>query len=121
MKSAEELEKETKKICEVYQRAEEYRGKGIKLYSTDECTGIQAKERLYAERPMKKGKARRVEYEYLRHGTLGLMANFEVATGKLESSTISETRTEADFVKHIEKTVWKTPEATRGGGLFWIN
>jgi len=35
----------------------------------------------------------------------------EVASGQVESPTINETRTEADFVGHIEKTVEKTPKA----------
>ena len=35
----------------------------------------------------------------------------EVASGQVESPTINETRTEADFVGHIEKTVQKTPKA----------
>lgn len=60
---------------------------------------------------MKKGKVRRVEYEYIRHGTLTLIANFEIATGQVESSTIKETRTEADFAGHIKKTVEATPQA----------
>ena len=85
---------------------------GIKLYSTDECTGIQAKERSNADRPMKVGTGRRVEYEYIRHGTMSLTVNFEVASGKVETSTIEETRTEEDFVGHIRKTVENTPKAS---------
>lgn len=60
---------------------------------------------------MKKGKPRRVEYEYIRHGTLSLIANFEVCSGKLESPTIKETRTELDFAEHIKKTVEDKPQA----------
>ena len=111
MESAAELEEKTKEICEVYGTAPELAVAGIKLYSTDECTGIQAKERLNADQLMKSGKPRRVEYEYLRHGTLSLIANFEIATGQIESPTIKETRTEADFALHIKETVEKTSEA----------
>ena len=109
--SAEELEEKTKDICEVYGQAQELAEQGIKLYATDECTGIQAKERLNADHLMRKGKPRRVEYEYLRHGTLSLTANFEIATGQIESSTIKQTRTEADFAGHIKQTVENTSEA----------
>jgi hypothetical protein len=109
--SAEELEEKTKDICEVYGQAQELAEQGIKLYATDECTGIQAKERLNADHLMRKGKPRRVEYEYLRHGTLSLTANFEIATGQIESSTIKHTRTEADFAGHIKQTVENTSEA----------
>ena len=75
MESAEELEEQTKEICEIYQSAKELAEKGIKVYSTDECTGIQAKERLNGDKPIKCGIPRRVEYEYVRHGTLSLTAN----------------------------------------------
>jgi hypothetical protein len=111
VESAEELEEKTKEICEIYGQAQELAESGIKLYSTDECTGIQAKERLNADHLMKKGKARRVEYEYIRYGTLSLTANFEIATGQVESPTINETRTETDFVGHIKQTVENTPKA----------
>lgn len=111
VESEEELEAKTREICEVYGKVSELAEKGIKVYSTDECTGIQAKERLNLDKPLKRGKTRRVEYEYIRHGTMSLTANFEVATGQVKSSTINETRTEVDFVGHIEKTVENTPEA----------
>ena len=111
VESAEELEEQTDRICEIYGRAGELAAEGIKLYSSDECTGIQAKERLNADRPLKKGQVRRVEYEYIRHGTMCLTANFEIATGEIQSPTIRETRTEADFVEHIGQTVDRYPEA----------
>ena len=117
VESAIELEAQTKEICEIYAQAGEVAAAGIKLYSTDECTGMQAKERLNADRSMKKGKVRRIEYEYIRHGTLALIANFEVASGEIESPTINETRTEADFAGHIRKTLDKYPEA---GGWWFI-
>jgi len=50
VESAEELEERTREICEIYEKAAELAKIGIKLYSTDECTGIQAKERLYFAR-----------------------------------------------------------------------
>lgn len=111
VESEKELEEKTKEICGIYQTAKDLAEKGIKVYSTDECTGIQAKERLNADKPIKFGTPRRVEYEYIRHGTVCLTANFEVGTGKVETSTINETRTETDFVGHIKKTVKQTPKA----------
>ncbi len=113
VESAEELEEQTREICGIYEKAQELANHGIKLYSTDECTGMQAKERLNRDRPLKRGKVRRVEDEYIRHGTMSLTANFEVASGQVESSTINETRTEADFSRHIEKTVENTSEVTQ--------
>jgi hypothetical protein len=112
VESAAELEEKTKEICGIYESAKELAEQGIKVYSTDECTGIQAKERLNADKPLKCGKPRRVEYEYIRHGTMSLTANFEVASGKVESPTINETRTETDFAGHIKKTIEETPEVS---------
>lgn len=46
-----------------------------------------------------------MEFEYKRHGTLCLIANFDVVTGKALAPTIGPTRTEEDFVAHIAQTV----------------
>ena len=83
--------------------------------STDEKTGIQALERAAPTKPMQPGvagqtdKVERQEYEYIRHGTQCLTANFEVATGKQIAPTIGATRTEPDFVAHIAQTVATAP------------
>jgi transposase len=42
---------------------------------------------------------------------LSLIANFDVATGKVVSPSIGPTRTEADFVAHIDQTIETDPEA----------
>ena len=83
--------------------------------SSDEKTGIQALERAAPTKPMQPGmagqvgKLERQEYEYIRHGTQCLIANFEVATGKQLAPSIGDTRTEADFVAHIAQTVEIAP------------
>ena len=51
--------------------------------STDEKTGMQALERLHRTKPVRPGLVERVEFEYVRHGTLSLIANFDVVTGKV--------------------------------------
>ena len=61
---------------------------------------------------MAPGKVEAVEYEYERHGTQVLIANFEVATGRVIAPTVGDTRTEADFVEHIKRTVETEPEDT---------
>lgn len=77
--------------------------------STDEKTGIQALERAAPTRPMCPGQVELQEFEYDRHGTLTLMANFEVATGKIIAPSLGPTRTEADFATHIAQTVALDP------------
>ena len=51
-----------------------------------------------------------VEFEYERHGTQALIANFEVATGKILSPSVGNTRTEQDFVAHIQATIETDPQ-----------
>ena len=79
--------------------------------SVDEKTGMQALERIHASKPVRPGLVERIEFEYHRHGTLCLIANFEVATGKIISPTLGPTRTEADFAAHIDATIETDPDA----------
>lgn len=82
------------------------------MISTDEKTGMQALERLHETKPVRPGLVERVEFEYIRHGTLCLMANFDVVTGQVERPSIGPTRTEVDFVAHINQTIQTDPGAT---------
>lgn len=84
----------------------------MRVVSTDEKTGIQALERKHPTLPMKPGRVERREFEYLRHGTQTLIANFEVATGKVLSPSVGQTRTEQDFAAHIEQTIATDPQAS---------
>lgn len=77
--------------------------------STDEKTGIQALQRSYPTLPMKPGQIELQEFEYKRNGTQCLIANLEVATGKIISATVGKTRTEIDFANHIENTLSLDP------------
>lgn len=79
------------------------------MISCDEKTGIQALDRTMT--PMKVGQCERQDSSYQRHGTQCLIANFEVATGRVISPTIGDTRTEIDFLNHIEQTVNEAPKA----------
>lgn len=74
-------------------------------------TGIQALERLHPSLPMEPGKPERPEFEYIRHGTQTLIANFEVATGMVITPSVGQTRTEEDFVEHIRRTNQTDPQA----------
>lgn len=102
-------------MCDLYHQAPTLHAQGIHLVSTDEKTGIQALERAAPTKPMQPGVAGQAgktelqEYEYIRHGTQCLTANFEVATGKQIAPSIGATRTEQDFVAHIAQTVATAP------------
>jgi transposase len=78
---------------------------GVHVVSTDEKSGIQALERLYPSLPMLPGLVERQEHEYVRHGTQCLIANFEVATGRVITPSIGPTRTNKDFAVHIAQTI----------------
>jgi len=98
-------------VCEAYEQAGRLAEQGLHLVSTDEKTGIQALERLYPDIPMGPGRVQGREHEYQRHGTLCLTANLEIWCGWVIAPTLGPTRTEADFVGHIEQTVATDPLA----------
>ena len=77
----------------------------------DEMTGIQALERISPTLPMKPGRTECREFEYERHGTLTLIGNFHAVTGEIISPSLGPTRTEEDFVAHIEQTIATDPTA----------
>lgn len=98
-------------MCKLYHQAVELHEQGVHVVSTDEKTGIQALERRHPTRPMQAGKLEAQEFEYIRHGTQALIANVEVATGRVIGPMVRDTRTEEDFVDHIRATVDTDPAA----------
>lgn len=107
---AEVVAQRASELCQLYQQApQRWQQEGIRTVSTDEKTGIQALERNARDKPLQVGQVRKQEYEYTRHGTLCLLANWDVAQGGIVHPTLSETRTEADFKYHIEHTVLSDP------------
>ena len=103
-------------ICDLYQQAQHLQEQGLHLVSTDEKTSIQALERKHPTKPTRPGLVERREFEYIRHGTCCLMANLEVATGRIVAPSIGPTRTEADFARHIEQTIETDP----GGSWIFV-
>src|SRR5688572_9889985 len=100
-------------ITELYLEAQSLLEAGERVMSTDEMTGIQALERKHPTIPMGPGRVERREFEYKRHGTVTLIANFDVAQGKVIAPSMGPSRNEADFVTHIKQTVAYAPEPTR--------
>lgn len=68
-------------------------------------TGVQALERKHPGLPLAPGKVERREFEYIRNGTLCLIANFDVVSGQVVSPTCGPRRTEDDFARHVKNTV----------------
>jgi len=100
-------------VTSLYAQAAELLEAGERTLSVDEMTGIQALERKHPTLPMGPGRVERREFEYKRHGTQTLTANWDVAQGRVVAPTIGETRTEADFVAHLQQTVATDPDASR--------
>lgn len=108
----EQFDAAVKVVCDLYEQAPALAEQGTHLMSTDEKTGIQALQRTHPTKPMMPGKPALIEHEYKRQGTQALIANLDIATGQCRSPSIGDTRTEADFVAHIQQTVAVDPAAT---------
>ena len=86
---------------------------GERVISNDEMTGVQALERKHPGLPLRPGKVERREFEYIRHGTLAFMINFDVATGQISLTSVGATRTEKDYLEHVRRTIEAEPQVTR--------
>jgi hypothetical protein len=108
------FKQEVRTVCAAYLEALAAYQAGTHTVSVDEKTGIQALERAHSTLPMRPGKVERREFEYIRHGTLSLIASFEVALGQVIVPSLGPTRNETDFAAHIDRTIGTDP------GAIWI-
>lgn len=100
-------------ICDLYQDAPALAHAGERVMSTDELTGVQALERKHPSLPMAPGKAERREFEYIRHGTRSFIISRNVATGQIIEPYGGPSRTEADFLQHVQGVIASDATATR--------
>jgi putative transposase len=100
-------------VCEVYQQAAERQEQGERTVSSDELTGVQALERKQPGLPLAAGKVERREFEYIRHGTLSFILSRDVVSGEVLAPTAGPTRSEADFLAHVQAVVATDPTALR--------
>lgn len=107
------FEAKVEDISQHYLNAIENAEKGERTISIDEMTGIQALERAQPSLPMRPGKVECREFEYIRHGTQTLIANFDVVSGKVITPAIGEQRTEADFLAHCQRLIASEPTTDR--------
>jgi DDE superfamily endonuclease len=101
-----------------YEAAPARQAAGTQTVSTAEKSGIQALERLHPPLALRPDKIERQEFEYQRHGTQCLIANFAVATGQVLAPTVRPTRTEDDFAAPIAQTMATDAAAT---GIFVVD
>ena len=81
--------------------------------STDELTGVQALECKHPGLPMAPSKVERREFEYIRHGTRSFIISRDVASGQIVEPLCGPTRTEADFLAHVQAVIASDPTAQR--------
>ena len=108
----EEFQEQSEKVCQTYLNAPQLAvaEEPTHTMSVDEKTGIQALERAAPDLPIMPGSCAKLEYEYIRHGTLCLIAALCVVTGKV-FPWMNETRTEADFVYFLWQLLATDPSA----------
>jgi hypothetical protein len=109
----EAFESKVKDVCTTYREAPARQSSGERTLSCDEMTGVQALERLHPSLPMLPGKVERREFEYIRHGTASFIISRDVVTGQIVETYAAATRTEADFLAHVQAVVASDPSATR--------
>lgn len=98
-------------VCTTYREAPARAKEGIRTVSTDELTGVQALERLHPGLPMAPGKVERREFEYIRRGTCSFIVSRDVVSGQVLAPHAGPTRTEADFLAHVQAVVATEPHA----------
>jgi transposase len=71
----------------------------------DEKTCIPARERVAPDKPTKPGQIRRQEFEYRRHGTVHLLAAYEVHTGRVVAKCVdkNDSRAFIQFLRDLRK------------------
>jgi hypothetical protein len=86
---------------------------GEQVMSTDELSGVQALERKHPGLPLMPGKVERREFEYIRHGTRSFIISRNVSTGQIVEPWCGPTRTEGDFLAHVQAVVASEPSVKR--------
>jgi transposase len=89
----------------VYHDAPALAKQGERTVSSDELTGVQALERKHPGLPLAPGHVQRREFEYERHGTRCFILSRDVLSGKLLAPFCGPTRTEDDFLAHMQAIV----------------
>lgn len=103
--------------CQVSEQAPEGAKQGERTVSTDELTGVQALERKHPGLPLAVGKVERRAFEYLRHGTRTFILSRDVVSGEIVAPLCGPTRTEEDFLAHLQAVLATDPQATRWHGV----
>jgi transposase len=90
-------------VCDAYLHPQP----GTVVICIDEKTGIQAKYRKYAGRPPAPGQLARREFEYVRNGTVSIVAALHVATGQVVAEPIgrNDSVTFTGFLHRLDQCI----------------
>jgi len=90
-------------VCDVYLRPPP----GTVVICIDEKTGIQARYRKYPEQPPQPGRLARREFEYVRNGTVSIVAALHVATGQVITEPIArnDSATFTGFLHRLDQCI----------------
>jgi transposase len=82
------------------------------VFSVDEKTGITARSRKHPDQPGRPGQRTRREFEYVRHGTVSIIAALNVHTGQVLTQTIecNNADTFIGFLRTLDTTVPATTD-----------
>ena len=104
----EEYERKMMDVLEVYERP--YDSKRPVICIDEKSVQLLAETRSAI--PAKKGRVKRTDYEYERHGTVNLFVMVE-PKGKHHRVTVTKRRTKADFARELERIVSRVYRATK--------
>ncbi len=77
------FDQQVKAVCEIYEQTPKLHEQGVHAVSTDEKKASRRwNVKIHPAHPLS-GRIERREFEYIRHGTLCLMANFDVVLRKI--------------------------------------
>jgi transposase len=90
-------------VCELYLHPPA----GAVVLSVDEKTAIGARSRAHPTTPVQQGHAARQEFEYVRHGTVSLVAALDVHTGQVLGRIIdrNDSATFTAFLHEIDQVI----------------
>ena len=103
LKNPDEFKEKVKEVCDTYKNAQLLQNEEVIVVCVDEKTGIQATEHKNPSKANEKGEVEKIEQEYIRNGTTGLIASRNVSTGTDYCATDSADKNRRRFCKtHYE-------------------
>ncbi len=94
-------------VCGAYRDAVLLKDK-VAVSCSDEKTSIQAIKHLHTQEAAP-GKLQKIDPEYERNGTSCLIASRNVLTGQVNAYSLSQTRTQEDYLNHVKQIVATEP------------